>query len=107
MNTEKVIKRDQKYIMHTYARSPLVLEHGEGMYAYDADGKAYLDFTSGIGVNALGYCHPAWVQAVTMQATRLQQQSSDAGQLVPWPHPCHPDRHRPGCFPQGFRPLPR
>ena len=46
MNTEKVIKRDQKYIMHTYARSPLVLEHGEGMYAYDADGKAYLDFTS-------------------------------------------------------------
>ena len=50
MNTEKVIKRDQKYIMHTYARSPLVLEHGEGMYAYDADGKAYLDFTSGIGV---------------------------------------------------------
>ena len=36
--------------------------------AYDADGKAYLDFTSGIGVNALGYCHPAWVQAVTMQA---------------------------------------
>lgn len=63
MNTEKVIKRDQKYIMHTYARSPLVLEHGEGMYAYDADGKAYLDFTSGIGVNALGYCHPAWVQA--------------------------------------------
>ena len=76
MNTEKVIKRDQKYIMHTYARSPLVLEHGEGMYAYDADGKAYLDFTSGIGVNALGYCHPAWVQAVTMQATRLQHSSN-------------------------------
>ena len=45
MNTEKVIKRDQKYIMHTYARSPLVLEHGEGMYAYDADGKAYRAFT--------------------------------------------------------------
>ena len=62
--------------MHTYARSPLVLEHGEGMYAYDADGKAYLDFTSGIGVNALGYCHPAWVQAVTMQATRLQHSSN-------------------------------
>ena len=76
MNTEKVIKRDQKYVMHTYARSPLVLEHGEGMYAYDADGKAYLDFTSGIGVNALGYCHPAWVQAVTMQATRLQHSSN-------------------------------
>ena len=61
MNTEKVIKRDQKYIMHTYARSPLVLEHGEGMYAYDADGKAYLDFTSGIGVNELCCCQTTCV----------------------------------------------
>jgi|GEM_PF-70312 len=76
MNTEKVIKRDQKYIMHTYARSPLVLEHGEGMYAYDADGRAYLDFTSGIGVNALGYCHPAWVRAVADQAATLQHTSN-------------------------------
>ena len=38
------------------------------MTARDADGKSYLDFTSGIGVNSLGYCHPAWVKAVAEQA---------------------------------------
>ena len=76
MDTEKVIKRDQRYIMPTYARSPIVIERGEGMTAFDADGKAYLDFTSGIGVNALGFCHPAWVAAVSQQAGRLQHISN-------------------------------
>lgn len=76
MNTEKVIKRDDKYLMHTYARSALVIEHGEGMTAYDPEGNAYLDFTSGIGVNALGYCHPAWLAAITAQAARVQHTSN-------------------------------
>ena len=76
MQTEKVIRRDLKYIMHTYNRSPLVLERGMGMTAYDAEGNAYLDFTSGIGVNSLGYCHPAWVAAVAEQASRLQHTSN-------------------------------
>ncbi len=76
MNTQKVIDRDNKYIMHTYGRSPLVIERGEGMTAIDADGKRYLDFTSGIGVNALGYAHPAWLQAVTEQAARVQHTSN-------------------------------
>lgn len=76
MQTEKVIRRDLKYIMHTYNRSPLVLERGMGMTAYDAEGNAYLDFTSGIGVNSLGYCHPAWVAAVAEQAGRLQHTSN-------------------------------
>lgn len=76
MNAEKVIKRDQKYVMHTYGRSPLVIERGEGMNAYDPQGHAYLDFTSGIGVNALGYCHPAWVRAVAEQAAKLQHTSN-------------------------------
>ncbi len=76
MNTQKVIDRDNKYIMHTYGRSPLVIERGEGMTAIDADGKHYLDFTSGIGVNALGYAHPAWLQAVTEQATKVQHTSN-------------------------------
>ena len=61
MNTEKVISRDGDYILHTYGRSQVVLAEGKGMTARDADGKEYLDFTSGIGVNSLGYCHPAWV----------------------------------------------
>ncbi|MEE0800457.1 MAG: aspartate aminotransferase family protein [Gemmiger sp.] len=76
MQTEKVIKRDQKYLMHTYSRSPLVIERGAGMFAYAPDGREYLDFTSGIGVNALGYCHPAWVAAVTEQAQTLQHTSN-------------------------------
>ena len=76
MNTQKVIDRDNKYIMHTYGRSPLVIERGEGMTAIDADGKRYLDFTSGIGVNALGYAHPAWLQAVTDQAAKVQHTSN-------------------------------
>ena len=101
MNTEKVIKRDQKYIMHTYARSPLVLEHGEGMYAYDADGKAYLDFTSGIGVNALGYCHPAWVQAVTMQATCITPPPAAS-----WPSGCVPAPGLTRCFSATLVPKP-
>ena len=76
MNTQKVMDRDNKYIMHTYGRSPIVIERGEGMTAIDADGKRYLDFTSGIGVNALGYAHPAWLQAVTEQAARVQHTSN-------------------------------
>ena len=76
MNSEKLIKRDEKYILHTYARSPLALVRGEGMTAYDAEGKAYLDFTSGIGVNSLGFCHPAWTAAVAAQAGALQHISN-------------------------------
>ena len=76
MNSEKIIKRDEKYILHTYARSPLALVRGEGMTAFDAEGKAYLDFTSGIGVNSLGFCHPAWTAAVAAQAGTLQHISN-------------------------------
>ena len=76
MNTEKVISRDNDYILHTYARSPVALVAGEGMVARDAEGRKYLDFTSGIGVNSLGYCHPAWVRAVAGQAAALQHTSN-------------------------------
>ena len=76
MQTEKVIKRDKKYVLHTYARSQVVLAEGHGMTAADPEGKRYLDFTSGIGVNSLGYCHPAWVQAVCDQAATLQHTSN-------------------------------
>ena len=76
MNTEKTIKRDNEFILHTYGRSQVVLAKGTGMTATDADGKEYLDFTSGIGVNSLGYCHPAWVKAVADQAATLQHTSN-------------------------------
>ena len=76
MNTEETIKRDNAYVLHTYARSPVALVAGEGMVARDAEGRQYLDFTSGIGVNSLGYCHPAWVRAVAGQAAALQHTSN-------------------------------
>ncbi len=76
MNGEKVIKRDDKYVAHTYGRSPLVLEKGRGMIALDTQGKEYLDFTSGIGVTSLGYCHPDWVAAVEKQLETLPHTSN-------------------------------
>ncbi len=72
----ELIARDDAHVLHTYARSPLALVRGEGMTAYDAEGHAWLDFTSGIGVNSLGYAHPAWVKAVTAQAGALQHTSN-------------------------------
>ena len=76
MNTQSIMKRDDTYVLHTYGRSPVALVGGQGMVATDAEGKQYLDFTSGIGVNSLGYCHPAWVAAVTAQAGKLQHTSN-------------------------------
>ncbi len=76
MDTQAIIARDDANVLHTYARSPVALTEGQGMYARDAEGRTYLDFTSGIGVNALGFCHPAWVQAVSAQAGRLQHTSN-------------------------------
>lgn len=76
MNTQSIIQRDDAHVLHTYARSQVALVGGSGMVATDAEGKQYLDFTSGIGVNALGYCHPVWVAAVTAQAAKLQHTSN-------------------------------
>ena len=76
MDSEKVIKRDNAYVLHTYNRSPVVLEKGHGLYAEGPEGQKYLDFTSGIGVNSLGYCDLAWAEAVSDQAHKLQHTSN-------------------------------
>ena len=76
MNAQKVMQQDEQYVMHTYKRGPLVLESGKGMVATDADGAEYLDFTSGIGVNCLGYCDAEWAAAVARQAATLQHTSN-------------------------------
>lgn len=47
--------RTEKDLVHTYNRFPIVLDHGEGVYLYDTDGKKYLDFAAGIAVSGLGY----------------------------------------------------
>ncbi len=62
--------------MPTYGRSEIVFERGEGAYLYAADGKRYLDFAAGIGVNSLGHAHPHLVEALTRQAGRLWHTSN-------------------------------
>ena len=76
MDSEKVIARDNNYVLHTYNRNPIVLEKGHGVHAYGPEGQSYLDFTSGIWVNSLGYCDLEWAEAVSRQAHKLQHTSN-------------------------------
>lgn len=62
--------------MHTYGRYDVALKSGKGAVAYDEDGKKYIDVSSGIGVNSLGYCNDGWVEAVSRQAATLQHMSN-------------------------------
>jgi len=71
MNNRRVVRLDKKYVMHTYSRIPIAMERGEGVRIWDSDGKEYLDFISGIGVNAVGHCHPEIVKAIESQLKRL------------------------------------
>ena len=73
LNTKE---KDLKYIMHTYGRYDVALKSGKGAVAYDENGKKYIDVSSGIGVNSLGYCNDGWVQAVTKQAGTIQHMSN-------------------------------
>ena len=54
-------------MMPTYGRFPVALVSGKGAVATDTEGRQYIDFTSGIGVNSLGYCDDGWVKAVSRQ----------------------------------------
>lgn len=67
---------DKKYIANTYARYNIVAEKGKNVTLTAENSKEYLDFTSGIGVNSLGYCNEKWVRAVTEQAEKLQHTSN-------------------------------
>lgn len=63
-------------MMPTYGRFPVALVSGKGAVATDTEGRQYIDFTSGIGVNSLGYCDDGWVKAVSRQAAALQHISN-------------------------------
>lgn len=76
MSFETMKQQDEAYIVHTYNRFPVLLDHGSGAVCYDEAGKAYIDFTSGIGVNALGFADAGWVNAVTAQLGKLQHTSN-------------------------------
>ena len=63
-------------LMNAYANLSPVIEKGEGVYLYDTENKKYLDLTSGIGVNSLGYANPKWTKAIAEQSAKLQHCSN-------------------------------
>ena len=76
MNKQDYIEGAEKALLHTYNRFPLVLDHGEGVYLYDTDGKKYLDFAAGIAVQALGYGNKEYNQALKDQIDKLLHTSN-------------------------------
>ena len=62
---------ERDHLLQNYARYPLALARGKGSYVYDLEGRRYLDFITGIGVNALGHAHPRIVKVIREQAALL------------------------------------
>lgn len=71
MNNYEITAKGQKYVMNTYGRLPIAMGRGKGAKVWDVDGKEYLDFVSGIAVNALGHAHPKIVNAIKEQAKKI------------------------------------
>ena len=71
-----IINEDKQYIAGTYNRFPVNIQLGKGSIAFDEQGKEYIDFTSGIGVNSFGFCDEEWAAAVTKQVNSVQHTSN-------------------------------
>ena len=71
-----LLEQQKEYLMNTYATLPIEISHGEGSYLYDINDKKYIDFTSGIGVNSLGYNNALWKEAITSQLNSFQHLSN-------------------------------
>jgi acetylornithine/N-succinyldiaminopimelate aminotransferase len=67
---DEVIQREKQFLLQTYNRYPLVIQRGKGVFLFDLDGRRYLDFVAGLGVNALGHAHPRIVKTIRAQAAR-------------------------------------
>ncbi len=76
MNLEQVKKLESTLLLSTYDRYPVLLHKGRGVHVYDHKGRRYLDMLSGIGVNALGYAHPAITKTIAKQAKLLVHTSN-------------------------------
>lgn len=76
MRTTEIIAQEQQYILQTYGRPEFVLERGNGVYLFDMDGNRYLDFVSGLAVNALGYGDYDVLKAIEEQASQLMHVSN-------------------------------
>ncbi|MBZ5655785.1 MAG: aspartate aminotransferase family protein [Acidobacteriia bacterium] len=71
MSLAAVFRQESKLLLPTYERQPILFVRGRGVHLWDSNGKRYLDFLSGIGVNALGHAHPAIQRVIKRQAGRL------------------------------------
>lgn len=75
-NFDMIKNQDKTYVANTYGRFDVAIKEGKGAVCKDFDGKEYVDFSSGIGVNSLGFCDEGWVNAVTEQLGTLQHISN-------------------------------
>jgi predicted acetylornithine/succinylornithine family transaminase len=69
--SETAVELERQYLLQNYSRYPVVLHRGKGCHVYDINGTRYLDFITGIGVNALGHAHPRIVKVIREQAALL------------------------------------
>lgn len=76
MDFETLKQRDGKYVANNNSRFDVAIEKGVGATLYDFEGKEYIDFASGIGVNSFGVCDPVWKKAVAAQMNRVQHTSN-------------------------------
>ncbi len=71
MNFNEIKALDEGYVLQTYGRNQIAIDHGKGASLWDTEGKEYIDFTSGIGVCSLGYANEAWAKAIYDQAMKV------------------------------------
>ncbi|HHZ82831.1 MAG TPA: aspartate aminotransferase family protein [Nitrospirales bacterium] len=76
MTSEEIIAGTERYLMHTYARQPLALTRGAGCRVYDPEEREYIDFVSGVAVDALGHCAEEVTSALNAQADTLMHVSN-------------------------------
>ena len=76
MDSQEIQNLTEQYIMHTYGRFPVVIDHGQGAMLYSPEGQSYVDFTSGIGVSCLGYGNDGWAEVIAQQAKKLGHASN-------------------------------
>jgi acetylornithine/N-succinyldiaminopimelate aminotransferase len=67
---DQIADLEKRFLLPTYNRYPVAFERGKGVFLYDFEGKKYLDFVAGLGVNALGHAHPRIVKTIREQAAR-------------------------------------
>ena len=76
MTSQEIKSLTNQYVMNTYGRNDVAIDHGKGAKLYSPEGREYIDFTSGIGVCDLGYGNEAWADAVYQQAKKVGHTSN-------------------------------